>query len=75
MCMFVRGMDQRRILLSLILSCLQDYLTSVSEENWTAWEENEAAQLLTFLGLDQPGEQRDTTGSDLMRENEDNLYL
>ena len=26
-------------------------------ENWTAWEENEAAQLMTFLGLDYPGEQ------------------
>ena len=26
-------------------------------ENWTAWEENEAAQLMTFLGLDHPGEQ------------------
>ena len=38
-------------------SRLQDYLTSVSVENWTAWEENEAAQLMTFLGLDHPGEQ------------------
>jgi len=26
-------------------------------ENWTAWEENEAAQLMTFLGIDHPGEQ------------------
>ena len=36
--------------------CMQDFLTSVSEENWTAWEENEAAQLMTFLGLDYMGE-------------------
>ena len=40
------------------LFCVQDHLTSVSVENWTAWEENEAAQLLTFLGLDHPGKQR-----------------
>lgn len=31
---------------------LQEHLTSISMENWTAWEENEAAQLITFLGLD-----------------------
>ncbi|KAL9983171.1 hypothetical protein ACROYT_G005306 [Oculina patagonica] len=36
---------------------LQDYLTSVSAENWTAWEENEAAQLITFLGLDHSADQ------------------
>ena len=38
-------------------SYLQEYLASVSVENWTAWEENEAAQLMTFLGLDHSGEQ------------------
>lgn len=37
---------------------LQDLLTSVSMENWTAWEENEAAQLITFLGLDQRDDAR-----------------
>ncbi|CAH3033528.1 unnamed protein product, partial [Porites lobata] len=31
---------------------LQEHLASVSFENWSAWEENEAAQLMKFLGLD-----------------------
>lgn len=41
-------------------SCIQDLLTSVSVENWTAWEENEAAQLITLLGLDHSGERMET---------------
>ena len=28
---------------------------AVSEEDWSSWEENEAAQLMTFLGLDHSG--------------------
>jgi len=38
-------------------SLLQEYLTSVSVEDWSAWDENEAAQLITFLGLDHTGGQ------------------
>ena len=34
-------------------------MASVSFENWSAWEENEAAQLMKFLGLDQTGEKFD----------------
>ncbi|XP_044166911.1 armadillo-like helical domain-containing protein 2 [Acropora millepora] len=30
---------------------LQENLSSVANENWSAWQENEAAELITFLGL------------------------
>ena len=34
----------------------QENLSSVANENWSAWQENEAAELITFLGLRRSGE-------------------
>ena len=42
-------------------------MASVSFENWSAWEENEAAQLMKFLGLDQTGERFDIGAQSLYK--------